>query len=150
LRTASFRRRRFLHLLACLLCLVRTVHAQRDARLRPIGGVHVGAPLGVSGFAAAVWDRGRHAWPTPDGIFLGAEAGMLGAMLSLGRIEALDGGSWIVHGGVMRSWSGDRVHVGGEARFMFWLLTFRAGAYLRVRGETGWTVMPALGIGAGF
>jgi hypothetical protein len=112
--------------------------------------MHLGAPLGISGFGAAVWDRGHHTWPTPEGMFLGAEVGMFGAIISAGRVTALDGGSSIVQGGVLRTYSGNRVYVGGEARFMVWLITFRGGAYLRVRGQTGWPVLPAISIGAGF
>ncbi len=83
-------------------------------------------------------------------MFLGAEVGMLGAIVSVGHIEALDGGSSSVQGGVMRSFSGNRVYIGGDARFMLWLISFRGGAYLRVRGQSGWSVVPAASIGVGF
>jgi hypothetical protein len=149
-RTVTFRSLRFVVVLACTLGVGRPVFAQSEARVRKLGGMHVGAPLGVSGFGAAVWDRGHHTWPTPEGMFLGAEVGMFGAIVSAGRVTALDGGSSSVQGGVMRSYSGNRVYVGGEARFMVWLITFRGGAYLRVRGQTGWAVLPALSVGAGW
>jgi hypothetical protein len=126
------------------------LHAQADARVRAIGGLHLGAPLGVSGFAGAVWDRGVHSWPSPEGVFVGAEIGALGAIVSLGRVWAYDGGGSLVQGGVLRPFQGENIYVGGDARFMLWFLTFRGGAYARVRGRTGWSVLPVATIGIGF
>lgn len=115
-----------------------------------MGGVHLGAPLGVSGFAAAVWDRGKHTWPTPEGAFAGVEVGAFGAIVSLGHVSALDGGSTLWQGGVLRSFAGNRLYVGGDARFMLWLISFRGGAYVRVRGQSGWLVLPVATLGVGF
>jgi hypothetical protein len=124
--------------------------AQSESSLRAIGGLHIGAPLGISGFAAAVWDRGRHSWPTPEGPFVGAEVGALGAIVSLGHVWSADGGGSLVQGGVLRGFRGASVYVGGDARFMLWLINFRGGAYARVRGQDGWSVLPVASIGVGF
>lgn len=126
------------------------LEAQSGARFRPIGGLHLGAPLGVSGFAAAVWDRGAHTWPLPEGVFVGAELGALGAIASLGHVWAYDGGGSLIQGGVMQRFNGESVYVGGDARFMVYLITFRAGVYARVRGRTGWSVLPVATMGFGF
>jgi hypothetical protein len=48
-------------LLASLM-VAHSLQAQRESGARMIGGVHAGAPLLVSAFAAAVWDRGEHSF----------------------------------------------------------------------------------------
>lgn len=137
---------------ALLFTLLATfpLGAQQAAGLRAIGGVQLGTPLGVSIFAAAVWDRGQHTWPLPEGLFAGGEVGALGAIATVGHVWAHDGGGTLIQGGVMRRWTNRSLYVGGDARFMVLAMHFTGGAYVRVLGTRGWAMLPVAGFGIGF
>ncbi len=149
---ARLHRRRVSQRLLVGLCMLITgsLGAQARSPIRSLGGVDVGAPLLFSGFVAAVWDRGFHTWPSPEGPFVGIEVGVNGAIVSLGRAYSYDGAAALLKGGLLRPFNGERLYVGGDARFMVIGCSLGFGAYARVRGRTGWSVLPAITVGFGF
>jgi hypothetical protein len=147
--------RRLIRLVSLLLtCFVvpQAVEAQRDSsRIGKTGGVNFGAPLAVSGSFAIVLERRPRQWGQPDGPFVGAELGVLGASVHVGRLTALDGGARSFRVGAMQWWGrGQNTYVGGDLRFMAFLANIGVGAYTRVAGTRGPVLLPALTFGFGY
>ncbi len=126
--------------------------AQRDSsRIGKIGGLYVGVPMAVSGTVAAVLERRPRQWGQPDGPFVGAEVGILGAAVHVGRLTALDGGATSFRVGAMQWWGrGQNTYVGGNVRYMVFLANLGVGAYARVAGTRGPILLPELTFGFGY
>ena len=139
---------------AALLCVSvpLLLHAQRDtAGFRTMGRASVGLPLGASVSVAAVRDRRRHSWPSPQGPFVGAEIGALGAAANLGYVSALDGGATVFQASVLQWWGrGQNTYVGTEGRVMVFFASLGAGVYVRVVGDRGPALLPVLTFGFGY
>jgi hypothetical protein len=130
------------------LVVPMSVQAQRDtSRIATIGGVHLGIPLIASASVAVVLARRERQWGQAEGPFVGAELGALGLSAHVGHVRPFDGGATIVRVGALQWWGrGQNTYVGGNVRFML-MAGMGIGAYARVAGTRGPTVLPMITIG---
>lgn len=141
-----------LSLVLTLIVVPMAVYAQRDSsRIAKIGGFHVGIPLAASVSVAAVFaGRERHWGDQPEGPFVGAELGVFGLSSYLGRMSSFDGGAMLGRVGALQWWGrGQNTYVGGEFRVMV-MGTLGIGAYARVAGTRGPSLLPVLTMGIGY
>jgi hypothetical protein len=147
--------RRFIQALPLLLTwfvVPIAVHAQRDSsRIAKIVGFHLGIPLAASvSMAAVLARRERHWGGQPEGPFVGAELGVLGFAAHLGRVSPFDGGATTVRVGALQWWGrGQNTYVGGDLR-MILMGSLGIGAYARVVGTRGPSLLPVLTLGFGY